>query len=1079
MKWDDVVITDREGKDHKGQEARRFVEEKCNRPAIGTRTSGALVINATSPMESDEDKDVRKFLFDKLAGKANSIRFWTEKDPQRAILPLARSNMNLLVVNPTKLKIEFVYVTESGRFPLTQTTARVTVDFAGNQNVKSKNYWREAQNSVVDLGYIPPGRYKLTPQYPGLDPCKYYFITDPIKIDMDPGDDITVTFEVALIYQKVQFIAHCLLTIPIQIFEESEKDTDKVEVSEVEGKRKFKFLQKPIDLGRFNSGDLDPPLPAGVKITNVNNEGIGKLTLDKKIVYWTRQDLDMTEKNLAMIQIGKETSPTSYEIQLNPGLTHKDLDKEKLKTEKAEIQLGQQPDAVGAKYYLQLLEKKNYWTIGELEESEKQAFHFDKIVSMELAKDSSNVYNIVFSEPVNIAPSMPPVSKPTTIQKSPAQRPPVQKPPPPKAVLRPDILDKTKGKLAFNEKISYWQLDDLDPRTMSQVKIRVLRELPNNANPNVKIHEIQFQKKGEFYSVKDLAGQWKAKYHGYPTDLKDIETRVAFVKETIEKAYARSEKDPTILKVFMIPECFFQGLYGAYLTEDASTLLGELQKLVSDVKWRDWVFSFGTVNGVFLGDQPRSITEKQEIYEMVNNAPVIRGGLGELHAAGKASTRMIQKLVNSAELADYDSLIEDPEVKKMRLNKDDNYRPQAVNENVQFHATVNDNKIARYLVQLLNDNREELFGLPKDVVSSLKAALKELVKTLGIARVVRQIRTTANADVQGKPLTQWTFCAKDLTKQVVEPLYRTRKTCLLTLDQATLMVIRSEWNSLKPESEFNSSEWVQNDDKRNTLLELPEIKHKSIANACGFILTVQQNEIYQLILSLKNNEEKAKKFVPEGELKLPFEPGIYPIWRKLLELYAEELAIELPFEFEQSGMNLEDYCFAGPRKAGPWFDKLEAAKGLNPCQRMVFGLEICADHPTKRLFALNQNSNENQPPDIGIDIHLLPSAGMSPNYFAARNGGYIFNCDGWNKAHPNGGKKIRVEFDGPLTAEGEEISASPVFPHSAVGKRSSDAMQVSVCLEPEVEELKSDLIGVIFPFGAGELHFYPLQDLPK
>ena len=88
---------------------------------------------------------------------------------------------------------------------------------------------------------------------------------------------------------------------------------------------------------------------------------------------------------------------------------------------------------------------------------------------------------------------------------------------------------------------------------------------------------------------------WKGRYHGFTHDKTDIDHRVAFVADTLEKAFAEADKDPTVLKVFMLPECFFQGVYGAYLIDDASTLLTKLQELVAPAKWKDWVFSFGTV----------------------------------------------------------------------------------------------------------------------------------------------------------------------------------------------------------------------------------------------------------------------------------------------------------------------------------------------------------------------------------------------------------------------------------------------------------------------------------------------------
>lgn len=59
----------------------------------------------------------------------------------------------------------------------------------------------------------------------------------------------------------------------------------------------------------------------------------------------------------------------------------------------------------------------------------------------------------------------------------------------------------------------------------------------------------------------------------------------------------------------------------------------------------------------------------------------------------------------------------------------------------------------------------------------------------------------------------------------------------------------------------------------------------------------------------------------------------------------------------------------------------------------------------------------------------------------------------------------------------------PSTPHSALGKRLSDATNVGASLERDKtktsDPLSADLGNVIFGNGPGELHFYPLQDLPK
>jgi hypothetical protein len=106
---------------------------------------------------------------------------------------------------------------------------------------------------------------------------------------------------------------------------------------------------------------------------------------------------------------------------------------------------------------------------------------------------------------------------------------------------------------------------------------------------------------------------------------------------------------------------------------------------------------------------------------------------------------------------------------------------------------------------------------------------------------------------------------------------------------------------------------------------------------------------------------------------------------------------------------------------------------------------------------------------------------MSPTYFAARQDGFIFNCDGWNKAHiKGGGAKLEVRHDGPSPFTKDGAPFSPTYPHTAVGKSSGAGNEVGACLTPEVAKvISAGLAKTIFECGEGELHVYPVQDLPK
>ncbi len=587
------------------------------------------------------------------------------------------------------------------------------------------------------------------------------------------------------------------------------------------------------------------------------------------------------------------------------------------------------------------------------------------------------------------------------------------------------ILAKSDGTgtLTFKKKrlpeVGCWEMKDLDKDflTKNEEAIEIVRKLDKKLPTDPDAYEVKFKTRfsKEEYTADQLTGEWKVKYHGDVDDSKDIEDRVKFVEDTLEKACAQSNHEATVLKVFMIPECFFQGLYGTYISDDAAELVGKLQNIVKDKKWKDWIFSFGTVNRVFLGLQPESVTggeKNKTIYEMANHAPVIRGGLEDFDFSGDDSTRLIQKLLNSLELAGEDELIKDPRVIELVKKKEEmvkemdesvkqgklkdkeleneikrimRIRPQSVNEEVQFEATEYDEQVARLLEKLLEDNTINSAGLRGD---EKETEIKVEIKKLGIARAVRRIRISKVEDgiffIWGERLK----------------LYEQK------LDAAQEL----EWEKrLKAAEKFEDKEKLE-----------------------------EQKKIEE--------EKKAKKPVPLKELR-------------------------------KESMSLEDYVFACPRKAGPLFKTLAKAREVKSCKRLVFGLEICADHGEKRIININKGPNQ-----IDIDIHLVPSAGQKPRNYATRKDGYVFNCDGWNTA-PKGGRTIERHLDGPSPFKIGIKPTSPIYPHSAATKRKTDSILVDdneECLKPEkIKTPSAELSKVIFAYGPGEIHFYPLQDLPK
>ena len=299
----------------------------------------------------------------------------------------------------------------------------------------------------------------------------------------------------------------------------------------------------------------------------------------------------------------------------------------------------------------------------------------------------------------------------------------------------------------------------------------------------------------------------------------------------------------------------------------------------------------------------------------------------------------------------------------------------------------------------------------------------------GMARVIREIRVSENGAVDTNDLKKWTFCANESASV-------NRKTCLPLLEEATLLLIQAQWRKDYRKEPLLKSTWEDDiSGKRVAVLSSVSKDLENLANECGFRLKYQHVALNAKIQDLITNIDTTTKasFFRSTALVIP--ASMFPLWKILLELYAADKNDDAPLNYSKQSFKLKDYCFAGPRKAGPWFATLAEAKNLKPCKRLVFGLEICADHADYRLGLINTGNDKTD-----IDIQLVPSAGMPPVYFAARKGGFIFNCDGWNKKPTEGGKTIEVHFDGPSpfsykNEAGYTVDVSPVYPHSAVGKR--------------------------------------------
>lgn len=138
----------------------------------------------------------------------------------------------------------------------------------------------------------------------------------------------------------------------------------------------------------------------------------------------------------------------------------------------------------------------------------------------------------------------------------------------------------------------------------------------------------------------------------------DIEARLSFVADAISKAHGYAESLSTTLKVFIAPEFLFRGAGGAYLhdlingwagpapdefklTDPAYNknwkgLFGNLQTIVNEQKYEDWLFIFGTA--ISASFPTRQSSDKKYLLdptvfgEIYNTALIQRGGAENIKA---------------------------------------------------------------------------------------------------------------------------------------------------------------------------------------------------------------------------------------------------------------------------------------------------------------------------------------------------------------------------------------------------------------------------------------------------------------
>ena len=520
-------------------------------------------------------------------------------------------------------------------------------------------------------------------------------------------------------------------------------------------------------------------------------------------------------------------------------------------------------------------------------------------------------------------------------------------------------------------------------------------------------------------------GAWKNQYNGQGlTTEEDIEKRIALVKAAIGMAKEKAEASTDVLKVFALPECFFQGKEGAYPIEYVSSAVEKLQALVAKKDWSDWVFAFGTINGVYdIGNTK----------EIVNLSPVVKGGFGSLSEA-PVNTVVIQKARYCLELI-----------------KEDDIKGGGLTDKVQFGATQNEQRLAMLLHHVLKTEQqakvEEVFGKAGVQVKDWPLLKKEIatgLENFGDTAIIRELRNCRMPDNLKWDL-DWLAVARKVVIAAARPLKNLTAIAVKNPDKFKEVV--------QALVDQNNAEKV---DKLLNAQNFPLARWAAMRER----LQVALNDTTTLE-NVLNSQQLVDAFP-----KLVWGRDWIGATKKLLKLYVaqfkpvdigsgskiDEKEIDVLLSpAERGGYNADDFRFSFDSVVGPGDKKL------------IFGLEICADHGESKLK--NALASAQQPP---VDIQLIVSAGMTIGTaaIAVRAGGYLFNCDGFDFGSGRRlsfiGNSDKVEFTDP--AASETISYEP---HSEV--RRHESMDTCMMVRIPLDEKLAD---GIFAKGAGNLHVY-------
>lgn len=579
----------------------------------------------------------------------------------------------------------------------------------------------------------------------------------------------------------------------------------------------------------------------------------------------------------------------------------------------------------------------------------------------------------------------------------------------------------------------------------------------------------------------------KKEYKGIDDDNTDIKYRVELVKKTITLAKENSEKGANVLKIFMMPEFFFRGKKGAYETRHIDGqpgqpgLIEQLQNLVKDPGWKDWIFVFGSIVHFSLPDGI-PLPDNQQINLATNNFVASNFVLIQEGGFGTKPARLSRKIMTKVIKAPGD-FIKENELKNELKGK------VLTSEKVDHQLSENEYYLRGMLQELLKVNQEiqDLCAKNQLEWTKVKTTLEKVEKELKEGKKTPPEDVFPNTKLlkESKPnpnnpnLNSDHYNAKKLL-QLYLPLYL-------------------------PKFRENQFEIPLKD----ALRELTQsAKQQEINDFCVNKLYYAWNELKLSIEKSIGDRNSIAKIIstingdnPEADIKL-----FYII--RLLENYHQSLINYIKSNYKKL---TEEFLF---RSSG------ELSSFTFNMKNFQFGIEVCADHGTGKLVGL-MKSLSGQPL---LNLHLIPSCGMiiTDKHIAIQNG-YVLHCDGYkfenkvinfNKRHlpaynePEdkineelkvfGNKKIfdvkkKLNDDAKYSAEDMEIAYEQDIIKNSYKSHSQmlevvngnivegieRKNRVSLPSRIDLETSRNSFeVSAIFPDGAGYLHIYGVVNFP-